>query len=220
MGPTDLSAALPRSRATAGPWGRRTCPPRCRGRAPPRGRGADEHVRRAAEVERHRRSLPTTRHHGPLVKTRRALRERQPAAGDEVSEAAGEVQARAPAARRRSFGKSASSCFLRSSLRRPGASVDRGHTVRSRRRGLPAEEAGRRADPIPRRARAWWRRRRRRAGPRQVSPAMRSIARIPTSRVTLFNEQSRKNAALRSSIAHHPTQSPHSPSAVCGNLRA
>ena len=44
-----MSAALPRSRATAGPWVRRTCPPRCRGRTPPPGRGADEHVRRAAE---------------------------------------------------------------------------------------------------------------------------------------------------------------------------
>jgi hypothetical protein len=62
--PTNMSAALPRSAvardlASARPrqrrlWGRRTCPPRCRGRAPPRGRGADEHVRRAAEVARHR----------------------------------------------------------------------------------------------------------------------------------------------------------------------
>ena len=29
-------------------------PPHCQGRASPRGGGADEHVRRAAEVERHR----------------------------------------------------------------------------------------------------------------------------------------------------------------------
>ena len=68
-----MSAALPRSRTTAGPWGRRTCPARCRGRTHPgdrgrrtrpprcrvreplRGRGADEHVRCAAEVERHRK---------------------------------------------------------------------------------------------------------------------------------------------------------------------
>ena len=87
--PWGMSAALPRSSVTAGieddarhrgPWSRRTFPPRCRGRAPLRGtltatypdqdlaivrrvcRGssvtagieADEHVRRAAEVERHR----------------------------------------------------------------------------------------------------------------------------------------------------------------------
>ena len=61
-----MSAALPRSRATARPWGRRTCPPRCRGRAPPIPLGtaknkADEHVRRAAEVERHRGPPPVER---------------------------------------------------------------------------------------------------------------------------------------------------------------
>ena len=41
VGPTNMSAALPRSRATAGPWATA-------------GIEADEHVRRAAEVERHR----------------------------------------------------------------------------------------------------------------------------------------------------------------------
>ena len=56
---------------------RPSCPPRCRGRAPPWGLGADEHVGRAAEVERHhkatagieadehvRRAAEVERHHG------------------------------------------------------------------------------------------------------------------------------------------------------------
>ena len=47
-GPTNMSASLPRARATPGPWGgRRTCPPRCRGRAPPRWRKLNSSVRHA-----------------------------------------------------------------------------------------------------------------------------------------------------------------------------
>ena len=65
---------------TTGPWGRRTCPPRCRGRAtagPPRGSRpttagieADEHVRRAAEVARHRGALGPTNMSAALPRSR------------------------------------------------------------------------------------------------------------------------------------------------------
>ena len=81
--PTNMSATLPRSRSPRGldhRGSRRTCPPRCRLTAGPRmwrataGRGADEHVRRTAEVARHRGAVGPTNMSAALPSSHAAAR--------------------------------------------------------------------------------------------------------------------------------------------------